>query len=30
MNEIENEERPRMLGYVLNAVNRTGGSLIPG
>jgi cellulose biosynthesis protein BcsQ len=26
VNEIENEERPRMLGYVLNAVNRTGGS----
>jgi cellulose biosynthesis protein BcsQ len=26
VSEIENQERPRMLGYVLNAVNRTGGS----
>jgi len=26
VNEIENQERPRMLGYILNAVNRIGGS----
>jgi chromosome partitioning protein len=26
VNEIGDEERPRMLGYVLNAANRTGGS----